>query len=154
MVSICSMKPMTVFPVVDEYISLGESSMSMMKTPNGNTPPAGSESEEFRIGSFENEGGPGLDGPCTGTPEVLGACETQITNLVVVILSNDPMSDGFFAHHRDIPELRVGGPTPGMAIANLIQDMTTQIECMPDRDRRQFLNKALREIQAFASRCG
>jgi len=116
----------------------------------------GSDSNSRALDRYEDEGGPGPEDTRDqrrDDPTSAPAGDLDAVDPGRVIVTPGSTADAFLAHHRDIPELRADGATPGEAAANLAQDLAREIEGVADHYRRGLFGRALDDVRAFASQC-
>ncbi|AGA25390.1 hypothetical protein [Singulisphaera acidiphila] len=54
-------------------------------------------------------------------------------------------------HHRDFPEIRAEGQNPGDAAAYLVNHLTRALDSALTQWRRETMNQAIAEVQAFVA---
>jgi hypothetical protein len=55
-------------------------------------------------------------------------------------------------HHGDFPELQADGESPEAAAANLVRELTRELDSVTDGLHRQPLERALADVRAFMER--
>ena len=68
-----------------------------------------------------------------------------------VIVSAGATANHALVHHRDFPEIRADGETPQAAARNLANQLTRALDSALTEWRRQTIQKAIVEVQAFAA---
>ena len=79
---------------------------------------------------------------------------TSNPSQVVVLAEDDQcvLLHGMSAHHRDFPEVRAEGSTPKAAATRLAELLSLTLDSAPSDWRRQSLQQAIEDVQAFAER--
>lgn len=54
------------------------------------------------------------------------------------------------AHHRDFPEIQAEGESPAHAVAQLINQLATALDTVPDRGHREAIEQAIADVKSFA----
>lgn len=57
---------------------------------------------------------------------------------------------GTHAHHRDFPEIQADGESSAHAVAQLINQLATALDAVPDRWHRDTIAKAIADVKSFA----
>lgn len=66
-----------------------------------------------------------------------------------IIVAADPAASGVQAHHRDFPEIRARGRSPEDAIKRLLLQLERTLDSALTIWRREAIEKAIAETQAF-----
>jgi hypothetical protein len=69
-----------------------------------------------------------------------------------VIVETGATANSVSVHHRDFPEIRAEGETPGVAATHLVNQLTRALDSALTQWRRDTLEQARDDIQAFVSR--
>lgn len=68
-----------------------------------------------------------------------------------VIVSTGATANTTTVHHRDFPEIRAEGRNPSDAATNLANHLTRALDSALTKWRRDAIQQAIAEVQAFAS---
>ena len=69
-----------------------------------------------------------------------------------VIVTTGATAQATQVHHRDFPEIRAEGDSPSSAASNLANHLTRALDSALTKWRRDAIEQAIVEVQAFASR--
>ncbi len=69
-----------------------------------------------------------------------------------VIVMTGATAQATQVHHRDFPEIRGEGETPSAAAENLANHLTRALDSALTNWRRDAIQQAIAEVQAFASK--
>ena len=73
------------------------------------------------------------------------------TDQSAVIVTTGATANTTSVHHRDFPEVRAEGETPEVAAAHLANQLSRALDSALTPWRRQTIEKAIAEVQAFAA---
>jgi hypothetical protein len=73
------------------------------------------------------------------------------TEQSAVIVTTGATASTTSVHHRDFPEVRADGETPEVAAAHLANQLSRALDSALTPWRRQTIEKAIAEVQAFAA---
>lgn len=68
-----------------------------------------------------------------------------------IIVTTGATTQATQVHHRDFPEIRGEGPSPSEAARNLSNHLTRAIDSALTTWRRDAIQKAITEVEAFAA---
>jgi hypothetical protein len=68
-----------------------------------------------------------------------------------VIVAEGATAHSSSVHHRDFPEIRADGETPALAATNLANQLTRALDSALTQWRREALDQAIADIEAFVS---
>jgi hypothetical protein len=71
-----------------------------------------------------------------------------------VIVMTGATAGSMRVYHRDFPEIRSDGETPQVAASHLANELTRALDTALTDWRRQTLNQAIADVQAFAGSGG
>ena len=69
-----------------------------------------------------------------------------------VIVSAGATAEHAQVYHRDFPEIRADGESPHVAARNLANQLTRALDSALTNWRRESIQRAIDDVQAFASR--
>jgi hypothetical protein len=69
----------------------------------------------------------------------------------VVVTVGGAAAGGSQVHHRDFPDIRAEGSTPADAAAQLVNQLTRALDSALTKWRRESVEQAIADVQAFAS---
>ena len=69
----------------------------------------------------------------------------------IVVTPNSAAAGGTTVHHRDFPEIRAEGASPGDAAGQLVNKLTAALDTALTNWRREAIQSAINDAQAFAS---
>ena len=72
--------------------------------------------------------------------------DTEPSRVIVTISGNSSTAS---VHHRDFPEIRAEGGSPKEAAAHLIHQLTRALDSALTDWRRDRVNEAIADVQAF-----
>ncbi|MGP0069577.1 MAG: hypothetical protein ACLQGP_39005 [Isosphaeraceae bacterium] len=72
--------------------------------------------------------------------------DTELSRVIVTISGSSSTAS---AHHRDFPEIHAEGGTPKEAASHLIHQLTRALDSALTDWRRDRVNQAIAEVQAF-----
>ena len=68
-----------------------------------------------------------------------------------VIVTTGATAQATLVHHRDFPEIRAEGESPEAAATNLANQLTRALDSALTKWRRDAIEQAIAEVQAFAA---
>lgn len=68
-----------------------------------------------------------------------------------VIVTAGATAQSIQVHHRDFPEIRAEGNSPSAAASNLANHLTRALDSALTKWRRDAIQQAIDEVQAFAA---
>jgi hypothetical protein len=72
--------------------------------------------------------------------------DTDVKRVIVTISST---SSAACVHHRDFPEIRAEGSSPGEAAAHLVNKLACALDSALTDWRRQSVDQAIADVRAF-----
>jgi uncharacterized protein (TIGR03067 family) len=85
------------------------------------------------------------------------ALMARVSPAIVVVTDKSPESRGLTAmrvHHRDLPELCGGGPTPWAAAINLLQHLIGESGAIAEVWHRETMERVIADVRAFLDQAG
>ena len=73
------------------------------------------------------------------------------TDLSRVIVTPGAAAHGSQVHHRDYPEIRTEGETPAIAASHLVNQLTRALDSALTTWRRDAIQQAIADVQAFVA---
>ena len=67
----------------------------------------------------------------------------------LVIVATGATAHSTSVHHRDFPEIRAEGEDPNVAATHLVNQLTRALDSALTDWRREGINKAIADVQAF-----
>lgn len=74
------------------------------------------------------------------------------TDLSRVIVNPGARSQGYTVNHRNFAEIRADGSSPAEAAAHLVNQLARALDSALTDWRRQILNQAIADVQAFVAK--
>ena len=75
---------------------------------------------------------------------------TQTDKGKVIVVMGTAAAGGTSVHHRDFPEIRAEGATPGDAAGQLVNQLTRALDSALTKWRRETVEQAIADVRAFA----
>jgi hypothetical protein len=74
------------------------------------------------------------------------------TDLSRVVVTTGATPHATRVYHRDFPEIRAEGETPAVAASHLVNQLTRALDTALTQWRRETIEHAIADVQAFAAR--
>jgi hypothetical protein len=78
----------------------------------------------------------------------------MVTDASRVIVATGATANHAQVHHRDFPEIRAEGETPEVAARNLANHLTKALDTALTQWRRETIQAAIADVEAFAASKG